>query len=173
MQSLFNDHLQFKSNTFANLKTDRQKWNFINEARNSQRCKTSIPSLKNSFKDVITNQTSIANLLDNKLSKFGDYLGSFSNYIETFKFATKKSFKFQPISIYKSQKVLRSLNCNKPMGPSNIPAWALKDCIKIIAEPLTLINSFLDEGCSPNHLKQAHVIPVFKNGDVEDPINYR
>ena len=57
------------------------------------------------------------------------------------------------------------------MGPSNIPAWALKDCIKILAEPLTfLINSFLDEGRFRNHLKQGHVIPVFKNGDVEDPI---
>ena len=78
-------------------------------------------------------------MLNYKFSKLGDYLESFSNYIETFKFATKKSFKFQPISIYKSQKVLRSLNCNKPMGPSNIPAWALKDCIKIIAEPLILI----------------------------------
>ena len=62
LESFFNDHLQFKSNTFANLKTDRQKWNFINEARNLQRCKTSITSLKNSFCDVIANQTSIANL---------------------------------------------------------------------------------------------------------------
>ena len=105
LQSFFNDHLQFKSNTFANLKTDRQKWNFINEARNSQRYKMSITSLKNSFGDVITNQISIANLPNYKFPKSGDYLGSFSNYIETFTF--------------------------------------LKDCIKIIAEPLTfLINSF-------------------------------
>ena len=130
--------------------------------------------MKNICGEVITNQTSIANLLDSKSSKLGDYLGSFSKYIKTFKFATKKSFKFQPISIYKSQKVLRSLNCNKPLGRSNIPAWALKDCIKIIAEPLTFsINSLLYEGCFPNHLKEAHVIPVFKNGVVEDPINYR
>ena len=131
-KTLFNDHLQFKSNIFANLKTIRQKWNFINESGNSQRCKTSITSLKNSFGDDITNQTYIANLLHYKFSKIGDFVGSFSNHNETFKFATKKKFKLKPISIYESQKVLRSLTCNKPSGPSNIPAWTFEDFFKRI-----------------------------------------
>ena len=59
------------------------------------------------------------------------------------------------------------------MGPSNIPAWALKDS-SVIAEPLCfLLNAFLEEGKFPSDLKQAHVCPIFKKGDTDDPNNYR
>ena len=60
------------------------------------------------------------------------------------------------------------------MGPSNIPAWALKDCSNILAEPLCfLINAFINEGIFPEHLKRAHVTPILKKGNSEDPNNYR
>ena len=55
-----------------------------------------------------------------------------------------------------------------------MPAWALKDCSNIIAEPLTvLINAFLAAEKFPSHLKHAHIIPIYKNGGTEDPSNYR
>ena len=55
-----------------------------------------------------------------------------------------------------------------------MPAWALKDCLNILAEPLCdLANTFIQEGRFPNHLKQAYVIPIHKKGDCEDPNNYR
>ena len=69
---------------------------------------------------------------------------------------------------------MRSLNTNKPLGPSNIPAWALKDSLNVIAEQLTfLINAFLEQEKFPNHLKRAHVVPKYKNGDAEEPNIYR
>ena len=46
-------------NTFKNLKTEREKWNFINEARSSKRSKTEISSLKNVFGDIYTDQNKI------------------------------------------------------------------------------------------------------------------
>ena len=53
-------------------------------------------------------------------------------------------------------------------------AWALRDSISTIAEPLCfLINAFLDEGRFPSECKRADVYPVFKKGDTEDPSNYR
>ena len=60
------------------------------------------------------------------------------------------------------------------MGPCDVPAWALKDCLNIIAEPLTfLINAFLAAEKFPSHVKRAHIIPIYKNGDTEDPSDYR
>ena len=60
------------------------------------------------------------------------------------------------------------------MGPSLIPAWALKDAREHIAESLCfLFNQFLTEQRFPDHLKRAHVLPLFKKEDPEDPINYR
>ena len=65
-------------------------------------------------------------------------------------------------------------NKNKSIGPHSIPAWVLKDCRNVMAEPLCyLINAFIIEGKYPNHLKHALVTPIYKKGDREDPCNYR
>ena len=83
-------------------------------------------------------------------------------------------FRFQPKSFYQCKSHDKNLNIKKPLSPSNIPVWALQDFLHIIAEPFAfLINAFSNEGFFPSHLKQAHVIPVFKSGDAEDPKNYR
>ena len=90
-------------NTFKNLKTEREKWNFINEARNSKKSKTKISSLKNVFGDIYTDQNKIVNLLNYRFSKLGDYLGSKQiPYRSSKEIAMSKSlmFEFEPISIY-------------------------------------------------------------------------
>ena len=68
--------------------------------------------------------------------------------------------------------IIDELKSNKPTGPCEVPAWAVQACLKSIAEPLTfLINAFLAADKFPSHLKRAHSIPVYKNGDTEDPSN--
>ena len=61
------------------------------------------------------------------------------------------------------------------MGLSLILSWAFKDAREHIAEPLfnQLFNQFLTEQLFPDGLKRAHVLPLFKNDDPEDPINYQ
>ena len=67
-----------------------------------------------------------------------------------------------------------SLNANKSLGPSEIAAWAPRDSINVIFEPLCyLINASLYEGRFPNPLKQAFVIPIVKKGDSKNSNNYR
>ena len=62
----------------------------------------------------------------------------------------------------------------KPLGPSKIPAWALRDAKSALAEPLCfLINEYIKVGEFPEPLKHANVIPLFKKGDPQDPTNYR
>ena len=51
---------------------------------------------------------------------------------------------------------------------------ALKDVLNVIVEPLCyLVNTFIQEGKFPNHLKQAFVVAIFKKGDPENANNYR
>ena len=65
------------------------------------------------------------------------------------------------------------MNTSKPVCPSKIPAWAIKDAKAALAEPLChLINQFITEGKFPEDLK-ACVTPLFKKGNPEDPLNYR
>ena len=60
---------------FQNLKSAREKWNFINEIRKSEKTQTELPRLKNSFGTFLTNGNDIANLLNYKFSALGEYFG--------------------------------------------------------------------------------------------------
>ena len=123
------NRFQDQIKVFNNLESDKNNWNFINEARNCMKPKTEINSLRNSFGDLVTDQTKIANLLNYRFSKLGDYLGKQKPYTEnSHDSKTSAPFTFHPISLYECKRHLKTLNKNKPRGPSNIPAWALKDC---------------------------------------------
>ena len=122
---------------FNNLESDKGKRNFIIEARDCNKPKTDINSSRNSIGDLVTDQTKIANLLNYRFSKLGDFLGKQKSYTETSHEAkTSAPFTFYPFSLYECKRHLKTLNKNKPIGPSNIPAWVVKDCLNIIAEPL-------------------------------------
>ena len=75
VESLNSDRNDYLKNDFADLTNDREKWNFINEARKSLKTKTIISSLKNVFGETVLDQTKIANLLNYRFSKLGDHLG--------------------------------------------------------------------------------------------------
>ena len=90
------------------------------------------------------------------------------------KIITKKYFRFNPSVFMNVKNSYLCLNKNKPIGPCSIPAWVLKDCRNVIAQPLCyLINAFIIEGKLPNHLKHALVTPFYKKGNREDPCKYR
>ena len=176
LESLNSDKMNEQIEFFRNLTSEKDKWNFINEARNSQRTKTHISSLRNSFGDLITDPKRIANLLNYRFSKLGDYAGKKIPYKKPNNRIPERQslFSFKPISIFDIKKHINNLNSNKPICPSKIPAWALKDVLNVIAEPLCyLVNTFIQEGKFPNQLKQAFVVPIFKKGDPENANNYR
>ena len=174
LDNIQDDQVNYQTNWFKTLTTEKGKWNFINEVRNEKRTKTEIRSLRNCFDDIVTDEKKVANLLNYRFSKLGDYLGETKIYPKSNEVLCQKKFQFQPISLFQCKKLIKNININKPLGPSSIPAWALKDCLNVIAEPLCfMINSFLDLGEFPNHLKQAFVVPIYKKGDIEEPKNYR
>ena len=64
---------------FQNLKSARERWNFINEIRNCEKTQTEIPRLKNSFGTVLTNRNDTAKL-NYKFSTLGEYFGKKEQY---------------------------------------------------------------------------------------------
>ena len=63
---------------------------------------------------------------------------------------------------------------NKILGPSNIPAWAQKSFVSVIAEFLCFPKiAFFNEGKFPSDFKQAHACLTFRKGETENPNNYR
>ena len=90
------------------------------------------------------------------------------------KTAPRKCFKFRYITTTETNVLIDSLHTSKPLGPSKIPAWAIKDAKAALAEPLCyFINQFSTEGKFPEDLKKACVTQLFKKGNPEDPLTYR
>ena len=123
----------------------------------------------------MTNGNDIANLLNYKFLVLGEYFGKKEQY----QFCNNparhsKKFLFRYTKTKEIFDILNNLNVKKPLGPSLIPSWDLKDAREHIAETLCfLFNQFLTEQRFPDDLKHAHVLLFFKKDDPEDPKNYR
>ena len=115
-------HLQ---DVFQNFKSAGERWNFINEIRNSEKTKTEIPRHKNSFGTVLTNGNDIANLLNYIISALGVYFGKKEQYQfcnNAARYSNKLVFRYTTTKEVFDK--LNKLNVKTPLGPSLIPSWA-------------------------------------------------
>ena len=116
----------------------------------------------------------MAQLLNYKFSKLGDYIGSACNFFPTNHRTSKNSFDFRFVTTKEVLLTLKNLNSNKPSGPSYIPSWAPKGGFLFLADLIKLLfNQFLAEEKIPEDLKKAIVTPIFKIGENSLPENYR
>ena len=137
-----------------------------------------IDSLRNSFGDVLTGPMQIAELLNYKFSKLGEYLGRSKsappNFRETEHEQVFNCFGFRSFAVREVTDELLPLRKNKPRGPSPIPPWALIESAHIVAPVLTLISNNAIMQCKfLKALKLADITPVHKKGDPQNPMNYR
>lgn len=69
---------------------------------------------------------------------------------------------------------VKRLKPNFTMGPDDVPAFLIKDCVRCLYEPLLYIyNLIVKSATYPDMWKMAKVFPVFKAGDRNDVSNYR
>lgn len=86
---------------------------------------------------------------------------------------TKELREFE-MSRLELEKELEAVDKTKASGPDEISCWVLKECAKKLSEPLFIIckDSF-QKGKLPESSKQANIVPLFKKGNRQDPLNYR
>jgi hypothetical protein len=83
-------------------------------------------------------------------------------------------FKIKNIEQKDITNIITSLRMDCAAGPDGVPTKLLKKCTEHLVIPLTyIINLSIDKCLFPEHLKKAYIIPIHKNGDTEDPQNYR
>ena len=71
-------------------------------------------------------------------------------------------------------KCFDSIPRNKAAGLDNLPTSVLKDTLPLIVKPLChVLNLSLAQGKIPEAWKLARASPIFKGGDVTDPLKYR
>ena len=56
----------------------------------------------------------------------------------------------------------------------NVSNWVLRKCSSQLAEKTCdMINTSLEQGKLPKDWKRPDIVPIYKNGNREDPLNYR
>jgi len=71
-------------------------------------------------------------------------------------------------------KKLKELDKRKAKGPDEVSGWVLKECAEELSHPITILyENSLKQGKIPNQWKLADIVPIFKKGNKEDPLNYR
>ena len=155
--------------SFMELNSEKARWKLIQDLRNKEKTQARIQSLLNSYGDKITKPMEIANL-NYRFSTLGEFIAlQQTNHILP-KTAPRNCCNFRCITTKETNVLIDSLNTSKPVGPSKIPAWAIKDAKAALAEPLCyLINQFITEGKFPEDLKKACVTPLFKKRESRRP----
>ena len=149
--------------------SSRKQWNLINEVRNNSKTRTKFLSLKNRFGDVITD----SKFSELQFSKLGENLLNKPTIKQNFQQGNPTMFSFCFFTTFECRKALNKLNKSKPLGPSTIPAGALKDGAHILAEPICfLFNGFLKQYKFPFLLELANITPIHKKGETGNPLNY-
>ena len=71
-------------------------------------------------------------------------------------------------------KLLESLDVSKAPGPDGVSNWVLKECRYQLVEKIhSLIKDSLLQGRVPRDWKRANIVPIYKSGNKENPLNYR
>ena len=122
--------------SFMELHSEKARWKFIQDLRNKEKIQTRIQSFLNSLGNKITKPMEIANLLNYRFSTLGEFIGLQQTNNIPPKSAPRKCFKFRYITTKETNVLVDSLNKSKPVGPSKIPAWAIKDAKAALAEPV-------------------------------------
>lgn len=78
------------------------------------------------------------------------------------------------ITVEEIIKSSKKIKANMTMGPDNIPAFIIRDCISVLAVPLcTIFNLIIQTSTFPDIWKLTKIVPVFKKGVKDDIMNYR
>lgn len=88
--------------------------------------------------------------------------------------ANMQPFRPQPVTVETVILTVKDLNNSNSFGSDGIPTRFIKDSLFVIAFYVTvIINTSIVTGIYPTIWKYSHVTPLLKNGDINDPSNFR
>ena len=161
-------------------------WNQIKKSYPIKNSEGPARSFK-SEKRLITDKNEISNSFCTYFANVGSQLARLITCLSDtawipfngFKYLSKinlknHTFKFTPVDVSQTLKVLKNIRGSKAAGPDNIPASMIKDAAEELAAPiLFLINYSFETGIFPTAEKTAKVTPLYKSGERNSFNNYR
>lgn len=143
-------------------------WSFILSKKSNSR----IPSQMYYNTDKFESPQGIVDAFSSFFSSV--YIQSDSNTIEEYPCLLNKTILIKFISENEIIEASKKLKNKLTAGCDNIPSFFVKDCICVLAKPLSFIfNSILKSCKYPNIWKRTKLVPVFKQGESNNVSNYR
>ena len=171
---------QYYDNLLQNYKHDiRKTWRVINNLIGKTNEKNTISESFEIDGINITNKDKIANEFCNFFTNIGlkyanDIPNSIHRYDHYLKNKNNTNMFMAPTDQNEIIRMIDLLKRKHSSGHDNISSALLKDIKSEIAKPLTILfNKSLSEGCVPDDMKLAEVIPIFKAKNREHLNNYR
>ena len=155
-------------------------WKVINEITSrKKKVQTFMKKLKLPDGRIIIDPTMIVNELNsffvnvgpNLASKISESSKSFNSYLRN---GPSESFVLFPTDVMETFKTINSFSFSNTEDPNKITPKIFKLGAEGLAPILSpLVNECFAKGYFPNSLKTAKVITIFKEGETDDPGNYR
>ena len=74
----------------------------------------------------------------------------------------------------KDREKIKELGERKTIGPDWVSGYNLEECRQEMTKSIyDIIECFLKSGKVPPKWKRADIMPIYKNGNKEEPLNYR
>lgn len=155
-------------------------WGVINELRGKGRKRLDIDSIESKVGSTLTNPVEIASEFNEQFVGTGKTLAE--KIVKLNKktnnlFITKRisnSLFLLPTDEYEIQQTISTLKDKKSTGTDRIKAELLKHVRNHISAPLVhIFNLCIKQGVFPLALKNAIVVPIYKNGNKQQIENYR
>jgi hypothetical protein len=152
----------------SSVNTNKTVWSIVNKEIASGRNVLDTAITCDAFNEYFAK---IVGSIDNR----GDKLTTISNTVPlVFEPNHSSTFKLSSTSWDNVILVTKKLKNSKTEDIYGLSSYILKHIIDIIVVPLTrLINRSIELGVYPDILKKSIIVPVYKNGDRNDPSNFR
>lgn len=172
-------HEYYKMKINQNLGNSRQTWRVVREAVNDRGKGSEIKSILTENNIKITDSTSMASEFNRYFTEIGVNLAdkiksNLGNKLPHNKFKNPYSFFFTPITNNEILDQIKTLRNNVKSGEDQITTEIIKTSHQFILEPLRhIINRIFCTGVFPSVLKKTIVVPLYKQGNREQMVNYR
>ena len=145
---------------------------FFSYARSQTSLKEELKAVKKADGQLTSTLTETCEIMNTEFEKV--YTKTDKSPLFTSTLIAEDNLQHIDITVADVERVLFHLKTPSAPGPDGINVMMLKECAKVLCQPLhTIFVKSLQSSYLPHDWKRANITPIYKKGNKTDPLNYR